>query len=72
MAAEFEAFRKLVLKYLKESNDDDPGIFDPKFMLRVKRSKGYQKMERVFEKENLQSDLSQCLQLFFDGPPKNI
>jgi hypothetical protein len=72
MSAEFKIFQTLVLKFLKESNADDPGIFDPKFMARIKRSKSYKKMEQVFEKENLTSDLSQCLQLFFDGPPKNI
>jgi cephalosporin-C deacetylase-like acetyl esterase len=70
MTATFQTFQTMVVKYLKESNDDDPGIFDSKFRQRVKRSKTYQKMEQVFEKENLQSDLSQCLQLYFDGAPK--
>lgn len=70
MTSTFSTFQELVLKYLKESNDDDPGIFDSKFRQRVKRSKTYQKMEQVFEKEKLTSDLSQCLILFFDGPPK--
>jgi hypothetical protein len=66
----FQTFQQLVLQYLKESNDDDPGIFDSRFRQRVERSKSYKKMEQVFEHENLQSDLSQCLQLFFDGRPK--